>query len=439
VRGGNQDTIVARTQSRGFIPRRAVTQSGGFTVKDGMIVTDSMTEPEVPGAGPVISTSTSENGISRTLAQVFTTDLIVQGSACVGVDCSSSESFGFDTIRLKENNLRIKFQDTSTSGSFPSNDWQLTANETNNGGKNMFAIDDVTGGRTPFTVEASAPSNSIYVEDGGNVGFGTSTPVVDLHAVSGNTPTLRLEQDGSSGFTAQTWDLAGNEANFFIRDVTHSSNLPFRIKPGSGNDDALYIAADGDIGLGKDNPSASLDIVAGTDATAISATTSSGTDAVITLVRPDGATNFMSASGSHGFFGTTTDHPVRINANGTWRMQLNTDNSLSMQSGATCTTGGVWTSVSSREAKENIKNLTSDEAIKALKGLTPVEFNYKAEKDEKYVGFIAEDVPELVATKDRKRLTSMDIVAVLTKVVQEQQKTISQLKEKMAKLEKNSK
>ena len=35
-------------------------------------------------------------------------------------------------------------------------------------------------------------------------------------------------------------------------------------------------------------------------------------------------------------------------------------------------------------------------------------------------GFIAEEVPELISTKDRKGLSSMDIVAVLTKVVQEQ-------------------
>lgn len=37
------------------------------------------------------------------------------------------------------------------------------------------------------------------------------------------------------------------------------------------------------------------------------------------------------------------------------------------------------------------------------------------------MGFIAEDVPDLVATPNRKSLSPMDIVAVLTKVVQEQQ------------------
>jgi hypothetical protein len=52
-------------------------------------------------------------------AQVFTTDVIVQGSECVGFDCATSESFGSDTLRLKENNLRIHFDDTSSSASFP--------------------------------------------------------------------------------------------------------------------------------------------------------------------------------------------------------------------------------------------------------------------------------------------------------------------------------
>jgi hypothetical protein len=40
---------------------------------------------------------------------------------------------------------------------------------------------------------------------------------------------------------------------------------------------------------------------------------------------------------------------------------------------------------------------------------------------------------------DRKGLSPMDVVAVLTKVVQEQQKTISELRERMAKLERKGK
>ena len=65
---------------------------------------------------------------------LYNDDVIVKGSMCVGVDCNNGESFGFDTIRLKENNLRIVFRDTSVSSGFPTRDWQILANETANGG-----------------------------------------------------------------------------------------------------------------------------------------------------------------------------------------------------------------------------------------------------------------------------------------------------------------
>jgi hypothetical protein len=114
---------------------------------------------------------------------------------------------------------------------------------------------------------------------------------------------------------------------------------------------------------------------------------------------------------------------------------------LEMASGAHVTTGGVWTDASSREYKDDIRSLATEEAFDTLKKLNPVKFIYKADRTEQHVGFIAEDVPELIATKDRKGLSSMDIAAVLTKVVQEQQrtmqeqqKTISTLKEELNEL-----
>jgi hypothetical protein len=112
----------------------------------------------------------------------------------------------------------------------------------------------------------------------------------------------------------------------------------------------------------------------------------------------------------------------------TWRdrMWLTYDGHLYMAGGA-YTNGSQWINASSREYKENIESLDSREALATLASLDPVKFNYKADASEKRVGFIAEDVPELVATKDRKGMSPMDVVAVLTKVVQEQQKTIHDL------------
>ncbi|MCF7970791.1 MAG: hypothetical protein K9L22_06460 [Methylococcaceae bacterium] len=190
---------------------------------------------------------------------VHADDTIVQGSVCAGFDCVNGENFGADTIRLKENNLRIHFDDTSSSGSFPSNDWRIIANDQANGGQNYMAIEDSSAGRQIFRVDAGAPSNALYVRSNGFVGFGTSTPALNLHTTTGNSPGLRLEQDSSSGFSAQSWDVAGNETNFFIRDVTNGSKLPFKIQPGASNN-SLFIASDGDIGLETSTPDGQLDV-----------------------------------------------------------------------------------------------------------------------------------------------------------------------------------
>jgi len=111
---------------------------------------------------------------------------------------------------------------------------------------------------------------------------------------------------------------------------------------------------------------------------------------------------------------------------------------LQMASGAYVTTGGVWTNASSREYKTDVKQLTAEKAMDTLTQLKPVEFAYKADSQEKHVGFIAEDAPDIVASKDRKGMSSMDVVAVLTKVVQEQQRTIAALSKRLATLEKKN-
>lgn len=222
--------------------------SGSFVVRNGGLVRPDVVE------------RATEKATLIEKAQVYTTDLIVQGSACIGTDCTTSESFGSDTIRLKENNLRIHFDDTSTSSNFPNNDWRLIANGQNNNGDNIFSINDATGGKNIFRVEAGAPANTLRVASEGRIGVNESDPTVGIHHTDGNTPALRLEQDGSDGFGTQIWDVAGNETNFFIRDVSNGSVLPFRIKPGSSKS-AIYIHPDA-VGMGTNDatPSANLHI-----------------------------------------------------------------------------------------------------------------------------------------------------------------------------------
>ena len=248
----------------GMLPAAPQGQSAGFQVSGGKIIYDPGTF-EKSSQGQDADVDPADAGILYdagvyTRDFVINDDLIVDGSGCIGFDCVNGESFGFDTLRLKENNLRIKFDDTSVAASYPRTDWQLTANDSANGGASKFSIDDISGNRTPLTVEANSRSHALYVDDGGRIGSRTSTPSTEFHTVDGDTPTVRLEQDGSSGFAPQTWDVAGNETNFFVRDVTNGSSLPLRIRPGAPTS-SLFIDAEGNVGVGTSSPASRLDIV----------------------------------------------------------------------------------------------------------------------------------------------------------------------------------
>lgn len=69
--------------------------------------------------------------------QVDADDVIIQGSQCVGQDCSNGEVFSADTWKLKENNTRIRFLDISAPDVLGQS-WNITANDSSNGGDSYF-------------------------------------------------------------------------------------------------------------------------------------------------------------------------------------------------------------------------------------------------------------------------------------------------------------
>ena len=357
---------------------------------------------------------------STLVDQVILDDLIVDGSACIGQDCVNGESFGFDTQRLKENNLRIHFDDTSSSASFPANDWRLVANDSGNGGASHFSIEDATAGTTPFRVMAGAGNNAIYVSNsGGNVGLGTSSPVVELQVTDGDTPTLRLEQNGASGWTPQIWDVGGNETNFFVRDVTNGSKLSFKIKPGAP-DNSIFIAADGDIGLGTANPSEALHVQSGNVKVQDGNLTLDNGNLTVSagnLLVPGGNLNvggaFSIASGGSVFgsnfsvfatdFFTSNLMGERIldvdNANKrvglglglgvrpAHLLELGADDAVKPG-------GGDWSAPSDRRLKTNIRPFT--DGLNIVSQINPVVYNYNGKMNlptnQDFIGVIAQDV-----------------------------------------------
>jgi hypothetical protein len=458
---------------RAALSRITQVQSGGFRIVRGQIVPSDLVEP---GAKPQSSNGgrdvrdpfkqaewLHDDPSIGPVDQVIPDDLIVQGSLCVGFDCVNNESFGFDTIRLKENNTRIKFEDTSV-GTFPTNDWQLTANDSASGGQSKFSIEDITGARVPFTIEAGSTTNSIYVDSTGRVGFRTSTPVLDLHVNTSNTPALRLEQNSSGGFTAQTWDIAGNEANFFVRDVTGGSRLPFRIRPGAPTS-SIDISADGDVGVGTASPIEKLHVDLSQDAATLALVRNLNTgvsavsglralaDSANVTVQSHSTTRNIShfgqslagwgeqilISGNGLAVGTVGAVPLIIGTNNANRIQISSTGNIRLANFTGCS-GGLQTNgsgdlqciVSSQIFKNVAGDLHPQVALAGVMALRPQVGTCKATPDEAEHWLIAEQAagvdPALVGFKEGKPYTikTQNVVADLIAAIQQQQTLIEE-------------
>jgi hypothetical protein len=90
----------------------------------------------------------------------------------------------------------------------------------------------------------------------------------------------------------------------------------------------------------------------------------------------------------------------------------------------------------SRDIKENILPLSGEEAIATLQALNPVKYDYKGERlFRQNLGFIAEEMPDNLASENRKSISPFEITPVLARVVQEQHKLLTALKETVTMLE----
>ncbi len=363
------------------LPRASSAQSGSFTIAGGQVVPGDLREPK---------------GVPAALAKAAPTpDTTFTDSLCVGFDCPAAPSFGDTTILMMENNTRIKYDDTSTGAGFPNRDWALNANDSASGGQNSFWIQDCgtssqgsCTGNSVFSIEAGARATAVYVDDGGRLGLGTATPALDIHNKRSNTPSLRLEQDASGGFTAQTWDVAGNEANFFVRDVTGGSRLPVRIRPGAPTS-SIDISASGNVGIGTASASAPLH-VRRSDATA-KITVEETNAAVIgrlmmqlvnngaPTLRFDNTANaqlwsFGQLAGSDFFMGASPGQALafRIDVNGN------------------VTTTGTVNGVSDRNAKRDIVEVDPQTVLDKLAELPISTWRYK-QANELHMGPMAQD------------------------------------------------
>jgi len=311
-----------------------------------------------------------------------------------------------------------------------------------------------------FKVSAGASANSLRVASTSKVGLRTATPVLDLHMNTSDTPAVRFEQNNTGGFTAQTWDVAGNEANFFVRDVTGGSRLPFRIRPGAPTS-SVDISASGSVGVGTNSPGFALDVqqnsgnnatgtvlrlkgnLAGTnDNTQIRFTGKTNGD--LFTIGTDVSTN----NGTRIFqlFDLVASAP-RVSVTATGQVGIGTttpDQTLSVNGDASKLGGNTWLAFSD----ERLKNINGgfNRGLSAVMQLQPLRYQYKPDNalglksEGEHIGFSAQVVQKVIpeaVTRNAAGYLMVNgdpIMWTMLNAIKEQQKQIVELQKEVSRL-----
>jgi hypothetical protein len=291
----------------------------------------------------------------------------------------------------------------------------------------------------PVVIDANGQLGT--ADNSGNFGIGTATPILPLQVIgaigSYATPTGTgfLMKGGAANVTPEIYSdyLSGSEVGLHL--TTYS---------GRGTAKGLTLQPNGYVGIGTVTPLLPLQVIGAIGSYA----TPTGTGFLLTGGAPNETpeiySDYLSGSevGLHltTYSGRGTAKGITLTPDGFVGIGVMAPSQpLQLASGAYASAGGAWVNASSRALKDQIVPLSGGDALRAVEALAPVTFVYKAEPTARHVGFIAEDVPALVATPDRKSLSTMDVVAVLTKAVQElraqKDAEIAALQARLARLE----
>ena len=302
------------------------------------------------------------------------------------------------------------------------------------------------GGNLNFftSTDGGGSDNSVAlrmtISGSGNVGIGTNNPATKLHigdGTAGDYIETRIQGGSDNGKGAVLRFMRGSNTSFFVGDVAALQGGSESSSDGAiyaftsngirfytnGNNERMRILSGGNVGIGTNNPGEKLHVYGGAGTT-IKVESTAGNDAKMDYQT---TTTKYRLGVNIGGVGNDTFSILDMEAGGgTERLRIKSDGEID----------GNFNDTSDRAQKENIKDLTN--TLEGVKALNPSTFNWIEDKyktDKLRIGFIAQDVeaqfPELVDGKEgEKSISTIGLVSVLTKTVQELIKRIEELENK---------
>ena len=358
----------------------------------------------------------------------------------------------------------VIFLDTGTTAGVGSIPWKMT------GSDNALAIKNVSDNKGIIYIHHSTGNdNSLDIAANGDISLAKDSVAI-VRADNNKGATVKIAnpnsvslggESGSLDWFLDTTSEAGLKNKAFsigydFNTVGVVSKTPFTVL-GNANDNSVFMNDNG-VGILNGNPTAALDIVGKIQNTDVITTTWSGSntvdDGLTTLVRltadnteagkasdagfalinkkEDFQWNFRTLEYNNAFTATKAG-----SGGGEFLVQSPTNDfhdAVVKIGGVKVFENGHLVTASSRELKTDIKPLDTQAALNAFDKLQPVSYEYKAHKGEAVVGFIAEDVPALVAMPSRTTFDSTEVVAVLTSVLAETRAEMEAMKAEIAEL-----
>ncbi|NQV05451.1 tail fiber domain-containing protein, partial [bacterium] len=207
----------------------------------------------------------------------------------------------------------------------------------------------------------------------------------------------------------QVWDVVGNEANFFIRDVTNGSALPFRLRPGAEGS-TIDVGSDSQIGLGTANAGAKVHIQESDDgngSTNAAALIIENTSRVkkprhmLYIVNNGAATVSFedTTSALNWFFGTTLQGDFRIGFQGAGGSNLLVDPAGDVTALAAMN-ATAFNVTSDRALKAAVTAVDPGSVLAAVADLPVSTWSFIGDGDVRHLGPMAQDFAEAFGLGD---------------------------------------